>query len=454
MKKILLFVVLIAAILPLIGNKLIQSTLDEKIKLLSSNGVEVQETTLNSGYFTTSMHYEFIVKDSKKYITYMNQYADKQIPAYVNMMIEGMHVGLDLEYSNILFNDSVDIDIYPLTLSNKTATKLQKEDKEFYEYLSNFLKLKGLLYHIDYDVSSENFSGYIKDIDEEHTFKDTTHVKVVMNNMLFNGSGPLFHPNEMDTTLEEIIINSKDAKSTLDLAVKNVKSSSIFKTKTTYFTKASVAKLDLKTKTTQEAEVHLKELNLALSSDTQTDKANFGSKSSFKELIFDTHTSDIALYGFNYVVDLKDLDKKSFEELSALLPKLQNNSSKELQEKASDLMLNIIAKGFVLDLKDISLDKISMDSKKPVDAFSLKALLNIKENEKSINKTKISPAQIAKNTNLDALMKISKNFFKMMNKEIPVSMLAGGFAKEVKSDYVFDVKFKDSKLMVNGKVIK
>jgi len=454
MKKILLLVVIIAAILPLIGNKLIQSTLDEKIKLLSSNGVEVEKTTLNSGYFTTNMHYEFIVKDSKKYITYMNQYADKQIPAYVDMMIEGMQVGLDLEYSNILFNDSVQIDIYPLSLSNKTAIDLQKDDKEFYEYITNFLKIKGLLYHINYNISSENFDGYIKDIDEEHIFQDGTHTKVIINNMIFSGSGSLFHPNKMDTTLQKIIIKSINDKETLDLVVQNVKSSSVFKTKTTYSTTASVDKLDLKTKASDEAEVHLKELSLALSSDTESDKAHFSSKSSFKELTFDTSTSDLALFDFNYFVNLKDIDKKSFEELSVLLPKLQNNPSKELQEKISNLLFAIIAKGFVLDLKDISLGKISRDSKKAVDAFSLKALLTIKEDAKLINKTKIRPSQITKNTDLEALMKISKNFFKMMNKEIPLSMIAGGFAKEVKNDYVFDIKFKNSKLIVNGKAIK
>jgi len=454
MKKIILFIIIVVALLPLIGNKLIQSTLDENIKMITSNGIEVKHTQIDSNYLSTSVHYEFMVKDSDKFMIYLNQYADKQIPSYINMMLLGMHVGLDLSYSNILFNNSVEVDIYPLSLAKKTAIDLEKEDKEFYEYITNFLKIKGLLYHINYNVSSENFDGYIKDIDEEYTFKDGTNTQVIMNNMLFTGSGSLTHPNKMDSTLKRIVIKSTDDAGKLDLLVEDVKSSSIFKTKTTYSTQVSVANLDLITEAPEDAKVYLKDLSLAVSSDTQSDKAHFSSHSSFKELIFDMSTSDIELFGFNYSVSLKDIDKKSFEELSRLLPKVQNDSSKELQDKISKLLLDIITKGFTIDLKDMSLDKISKDSKKAVDAFSLKALLNVKQDPKLVNKIKVRTSQIIKNTNFDAYIKISKDFFKMMNKEVPVSMIAGGFAKELKNDYIFDIKFKDSKLNVNGKAIK
>ena len=49
-KVILLIVIAVIALLPLIGNKVIQSTLDEKVKILTSNGVEVKASTQDASY--------------------------------------------------------------------------------------------------------------------------------------------------------------------------------------------------------------------------------------------------------------------------------------------------------------------------------------------------------------------------------------------------------------------
>jgi len=455
MKKIILLIVIAAiALLPLIGNKVIQSTLDEKVKLLTANGVEVQSSKTDSSYFSTSMHYEFVVGDSDKFITYLNQYADQQIPSYVDMMLEGMHIGMDLSYSNMLFTDSVEIDIYPLTLSDKSATDIQKKDKEFYEYISNFLKIKGLLYHVNYNLGSENFDGYIKDIDEKYTFKDGTDSKLIMNKMIFSGSGSLFHPSQMDSSLEKITIESIGKKETLNLVAQGINSSATFKTKTTYSTSASVKNIDLTTSGINSAELHLKDLDFGLSADTESKKAKFSGNSSFKELALKTSTSDISLFDFNYEVDLKDVDKDTFNELRDLISQSQTNLSPELQNKISKSIFKIMAKGFILDFKDISIDKISKDSQKAVDAFSLQALLKITADTNLIKNIKGNQAQLVKTITLDSYIKISKDFFKMINKEVPLSMIADGFAKEVGNDYVFDVKFKDSKLNVNGKEIK
>ena len=455
MKKIILLIVIVAiALLPLIGNKVIQSTLDEKIEIISSNGVEVNSTQTDSSYLTTSMHLEFVVNDSDKFIIYLNKYSDNQIPSYVNMMLEGMHIGMDISYSNMLFNDSLEIDIYPLTLADKTAMDLQKEDIEFYEYISNFLKIKGLLYHLNYDLSSENFDGYVKDIDEEYTFKDGTNTKLVINKILYSGEGSLFHPSQVASSLGSMIVKSVGNEETLDLLVQDIKSSSTFKTKTTYTTTASINNIELKIKGVNSAQLNLKDLIVDLLSDTESKKAKFSGTSSFKELSFKTATSDISLFDFNYDVKLSDIDKIAFEELRKLLVKSQTNLSPQLQNKISISMINLLSKGLVLDVKDISIGKIAKDSEKAVDAFSLKSLLTVKEDANIVKNIAANPSAFLKNITIDAYMKISKDFFKMMNKEVPLSMIAGGFAKEVGNNYIFDVKFKDSKLNVNGKAIK
>lgn len=449
-----MLIVVAIIILPLIGNQLIQSTLNEKIEMLSSNGVAVKTKTTDSGYFRTNMHFEFVLQDSQKYISYMNQYADGQIPSYADMMLKGMHVGMDLSYSNILFDDSVEIDIYPLTLADKTMLDLEKKDKDFYAYISNFLKIKGLLYHLNYDLSTDNFDGYIKDIDEEYTFKDKANTKLIMKKMIFSGTGSLFHPSKMDSSLEKLVFNSTANNEIMDFIASGISTSSSFKTKTTYITKANVQNIELKTKGLKSAEFYLKNLNLDLFADTESKKAKFAAKSSFKELSLNATGSDFSLSDFNYDVNIDEVDKDAFENLRALLSQAQTNLTAQLQSELSNAMFNLLSKGLVLDIKDISIGDISKDSIKADDAFSIKALLSIKADTDMLKNINTNPAKFVQNINLDAFMKISKKFFTLMNKEVPVSMIAGGFAKEIGNDFVFDIKFKDSKLNVNGKALK
>ena len=67
MKKIGIFIlvaVLVAAALPIIGNKLIENSLDDRLTTLSSYGLEVSKAETDSSYLSTKKHFEFLLKDS------------------------------------------------------------------------------------------------------------------------------------------------------------------------------------------------------------------------------------------------------------------------------------------------------------------------------------------------------------------------------------------------------
>ena len=452
--KILLLVIVIAVVvLPLVGNKVIENVLEEKVSILTSNGIEIKKTSSDSSYFSTNKHYEFAVNDSKKFTTYLNQYNNKQLPSYVDMMLQGMVVGFDLTYSNVLFSDTVKLDIYPITLSDEMTKNLKKGDKDFYKFITDFVKIKGLLYHVNYDLGSEDFNGYIKDIDEEYISKDSSKIKLLLKNMNYSGNGSLIHPYIIDSSIEKILVISNTKNEKLNFNVENVKATSNFKTKTTYSTLASISILELDTQELQNSShVLLSDAKFDLSTDTQGEKAKFNSKTFFKKLVLKTSASDLIIKGFNYDISLKDIDKNVFEELSRLLEEAQTDLSQDLQLKISNSMITLFSKGLHLDIKDVSIDKLSKDNSAEVDAFSFRASLDIDADDKLLKAPKATA--FMKNIKLDALIKISKDFFKMMNQELPVSMLASGFAKEVKNDYVFDIKFQDSKLKVNGKVIR
>ncbi|MDD3059729.1 MAG: hypothetical protein PHW94_02160, partial [Sulfurimonas sp.] len=211
MKKllVLLFVfVLVAAALPIIGNKLISSALDEKIELLHDNGIDVQNTRVDSSYLQTKRHYEFLLQDSEKFFVYLNQSSHGEIPSYVQDVIDGVLLGADVSYSNVPFINNIVVDIYPIKLSSKTMDTLKESDQNFYDFVSAFLAKKGILYNLQYDMISEDFSGYVKDINESYIENDGTNLKFSLFGMSYEGSGNLIAPNILSSQMQNISIEA------------------------------------------------------------------------------------------------------------------------------------------------------------------------------------------------------------------------------------------------------
>ena len=197
MKKIfVLFAVLllITAAVPFVGNKLVSDALDEKINFLTANGIEVKETTTDASYLHTKKYYQFLIKDSEKFLNYINQYSRSDIPSYVKEIFDGIEVGMDISYTNIPYLNAIEINAYPLTLAPQTMKDMQSEDKHFYEFFTTFLEKKGLLYHLKYDMFSQEFNGFVKDMNEEYLSTDGTKMKISLLGMEYNGSGDLFAP--------------------------------------------------------------------------------------------------------------------------------------------------------------------------------------------------------------------------------------------------------------------
>ena len=120
MKKIIIaFVIIIFALLllPILGNELVKNTLNEKIELLKSKGIKVETTYEKEKYLTSSRHYEFILSDADKFLNYLTQLSNKELPEYAPALLVGSKIGMDLKYSNIPFFKDVSVDVYPMSIS-------------------------------------------------------------------------------------------------------------------------------------------------------------------------------------------------------------------------------------------------------------------------------------------------------------------------------------------------
>jgi len=315
MKKITIFilvVVLVLAALPIVGNKLIENAIDDRLTTLSSYGLEISEAQTDSSYLTTQKHFKFLLKDSQKLIAYLNQYSDKQIPPYVDAMFEGVLIGADVEYSNFPLTKDIIINIYPLSLSQKMMQDMKADDLNFHDYLEKFLHSQGILYHINYNIMSEDFKGNMKDIKESYTLKDGTILSLNLLNATYSGNGELIAPNTLISNIEKINLVVENREEKLTFILDDFSSSSVFESQSTYITGGDLKKIQLSIDAVDaNLFFNASDIKVNFSSNSQGEKTELNSRSSLSALSIQSDKIDFVIKDFIYDMAMIGLDKDS-----------------------------------------------------------------------------------------------------------------------------------------------
>jgi len=459
MKKLLLFLAMIiitVSLLPIMGNKRADKTLNERIEILRANGVELSNSTTDASYFTTKKHYEFLVKDANKLVQYLNQYSDNQLPPYVNALIDGVLIGTDLEYSNFPISDALSVDIYPLSLSTGMMQDLKSEDIKFYRYVKNLLESKGVLYHINYNINNLDFHEYIKDIQEEYVLKDSSKVTLALSNVLYQGNGELIAPKSLSSLIGAIDFNVKKGDEEFTIHMKNFTSSSAFESESTYMSGGKIEQFNfaIKGRAENNLRIEVNDIHLNISSNTQGEKAEFYAKTSLKDLLVETEGSSLKGSDFNYDVSLSEIDKVSLEKLRVLISRSKANASTQSEEEIRNSSIDLLSKGLRLSIADVSLSEIQINQQKQIEGFSFKVKLDVKEDADLQKKLDISPEIVIKNVDMNASLSFSKELFKIINQEIPMVVFANAYAKEVGENIIFDIQLNRGELSVNNQMLR
>ncbi|MDD2904993.1 MAG: DUF945 family protein [Sulfurimonas sp.] len=457
MKKllVLLFVfVLVAAALPIIGNKLISSALDEKIELLHDNGIDVQNTRVDSSYLQTKRHYEFLLQDSEKFFVYLNQSSHGEIPSYVQDVIDGVLLGADVSYSNVPFINNIVVDIYPIKLSSKTMDTLKESDQNFYDFVSAFLAKKGILYNLQYDMISEDFSGYVKDINESYIENDGTNLKFSLFGMSYEGSGNLIAPNILSSQMQNISIEAIKDTFEMKFNLSDLNTESEFASKSKYASAVTLGNFDLSMKGDDNVSMSAKDVQVSMSADTQDTFAQIYAKSSFAQMQVNASALNASMEGFNYDVSIVDLDKDALEELQDILAETKTSQSETLELKMKESFITLLSRGVTLNIDDLSFQKLILDKTQDLKGISVHSQITFKEDPALANKLLYTPALLAQNLDTDIKLKISKEIFNKLNETTPVAALVMQYAKEEANNLVFEIIMHDGELMVNGRDIK
>ncbi len=458
MKKIIIFLALILitiALLPLFGNRVVEQELAIRLEVLKSYGVEIKEES-DSSYFSSKKHYELKVIDRDKFLIYLQQFSTSQFPSYLNSMIEGVTVGSDVRYSNFLINDGVSVDIYPLSLPSSFVSSVKAEDAKFLKYLETVLQSKAILYHIDYNIVKSKFKGYIKDIQESYILQDGSSLNLTLKGSTFSGNGLLLAPERIDSCIKHMSISVTRPKESVLVTVDDFTTTSNFATATTYAYSSKMKSFKFEAEGTVMGSVSMEfdKLYLSLSSNTQGQKAELYSKSSFDSFKVAQEGKKFRVSNFNYDLALRDIDKDSFEKLRVLLLKSKVNSSAQTQEMMQASFLKLLSNGLKILVADFSIKQMDFKNEKNIDGFSLQVDLKLKKDLGLIQNPAINPNQVTKNLTLNSKLKISKQLFATIAREAPLVTLAKGYAKEEAQSLIYEFTLIDGLFSLNGKTVR
>ena len=459
MKKFVIFiavVVLVLAALPIIGNKLVENSLDDRLTTLSSYGLEVSKAETESSYLSTKKHFEFLLRDAEKFVAYLNKYSDQQIPPYVNAAFEGVLIGADVEYSNFPLSKAVTVDIYPLALSENMMSSVKEDDLNFHNYLEKFLHSKGILYHINYNIISEDFDGFVQDIKESYTLKDGTKMSLNLLNATFSGNGELIAPNTLISNVDTINLDIDNVKTKVTFNLDNFSSSSSFESKSTYISSGDLKNFKLVVSAlTENLLFEATDVKVNFSSNTQGDRAELNAKSSLKTMSIQSEKIDVVMKDFAYDIAMNGLDKDSLEELRVKMSRMKTASaSSDLQKEIQDSMIQLLSHGLELDIAKLSLENITLNKTENLEGFDIKSKFIVKEDKDLATKIALSPLLVSQNVDMTINIKLSKPLYSKLNSAVPMTSMANSFAKENGNSVLFDITFINGEFRVNDKALR
>lgn len=469
MKKlwILAALALLVALLPLIGNRVVKNTIEQRLETLSQNGLEAKLQKEERSYLKTKLHYTITVKDEKRFLSYLQSYSSKDLPPYTKSLLEGVVFAVDIGFSNIPFSEKISIDLYPLKLSDVTMEELQKNNPDFYAFLSKILKKRALLYHIDYDVTSSEFEGHMKDLNEHFTMRDDTNVSLLFSGVAASGKGMLLAPDSLRMQVKHIAISMSNDADALQFDINDLLTTNSFESSTTYITssKLSSAKIVLHTiskgvqapkKIVENIEAGVKNFSLSGSSDTQGKDAEFFAKISADELHFSQNAKSFLFKGFNYDSALSGVEKESFIKLQQLIEKSSQtpNSSPQLEQELEALLVKIFAHGLEFKMADLSLAELSTPDVQNIDGFKIALQADLKSDPTFVQKYQQNPDAFVKNLSVISDMRFSRPFYMLLNRVYPVDLMFANYKKEQGDSILFHIEFKNGVIMINGKVVQ
>lgn len=454
MKKIIIALVVVVAVvlaIPFVGNKIVQDEIAKNLEELSTYGIKTQERTSNNTYLKTKDHLEFFIEDGDKFLSFLNKYSASQIPPYSGSLFNGTLVGVDLEYWNFPISDALAVTIYPLELPFEIKEAILKENHTLGIYLENFFKNKTLVYQLNFNVARGGFDGYLKDIKENLTLDNGAKVSLDILGMSYQGEGEIISPTKVSSKLDKLSFKASKDLENIVFEMNNITTDSIFKSEYSYKSTIDAKSFYFKINDfRQNVSFDSKDFSLVMATDTSADKIKAHVETSLKEIELKATQGAINIKDFNHALYISDVDKTSYEAVEAIIKKAKDSLLPVDEVVLQESLIELLLKGVQIDLKDLSIGSITIENK-DLKAIKLKAKIIIKPTQSTNTDLEHVMLLMQKNISVDARLEVSKEIFGYISAQAPLAGLAVMYAKDEGDKYVFEVKFGDDELSINGK---
>jgi hypothetical protein len=458
MKKIFIVIAVIfvgIAILPFIGNKVVQETVQSRLETLNKYGLTSQLIKKEKGYFQTHLLYHVIVNDEKKFVHYLQQFSSKQLPPYTQSLLEGVTFAIDLEYNNIPLSDKLHVELYPIALSENTMQKLKQNQPKVYAFVTKILNNKELLYHIDYNVVNAEFDGYMKDFHEQLDLDTKEHLVVSFSGLRADGKGVLLAPERLHTSLKEFSLDVASHNDALVLRGNNITSTTNFASDTTYISSLHVGALQIDLKeNTQKMQARIENFAVSVSSDTQKKEAQLFVKTHLQHFGFSNVTGEYVLDGFNYDMSIDNMHKENYIKLHKMFETNTQDWDGEKQQQLQKTLQNLLANGLHVKVADFSLKQFAFPNSKDIQGFRSNLDMKLAQDLSMLNAEDVDAKRFTKNITLTSFIELSKPFYSVLNQLYPLDQIVAKYKKEKGDSIIFDIQFKDNLLYINKKQVQ
>jgi len=459
MKKTILIasilVILIVVLAPLVGNSSMQKLIDENVEALKVNGLVLKHVTSDSSYLNTKKHFEFVLQNADVFMNYVSSYTKTKMPSYTKKILSGAIIAVDTQYSNIPFSKAITLQIYPLRLSSTLMQEMKMNDPDTYKHFVHFLASKGILYHIEYNLVSEDFNGFIKDIDDAYMFKNGAKLLMKLQGARFSGHGDILAPQRLSFTLNKMKFDVNDGINIFSADINTLQSSSDFESFLKYSSSTKIFFINLLFKSSQDdINISLDKLDVSSTSTVKNEKVALRSKSFIESLVFHSKKVDFSLKTFHSDISVNALDKQSYENFSQLLAQSTTMNKMLLQQKIQKSLLTLLSHGLHVKVSDISLQNITVNKIEELGSMKIQGDLKVKADKNLLTKGKITPMLLLSNIEMNMNIKLANALYLKLLEDSPMAPTIVSYAKKDANFVYFDIHFQDSKLMINDKIIQ
>ncbi len=462
MKKLIFAIVAlvgVVAVLPFVGNTVVQKTIEQRLELFESYGLDSKLLRKESGYLETKLHYRMKITDKKKFLEYLEQFSSKQIPPYVESLLDGVTFGVDIAYNNIPLSKKVVVEFYPTALSQESMQTISKESPKLADFITRILQKRALFYHVEYDVVSITFKGYVKDFDESAQLENNVSLHLFYNGVEANGEGLIVAPAKMDLKIGTIALAVESSENKLEVALNGLKEDYAFENETNFFNRIEIDSLvsgfaDKQAK--RRIDLKVKKTFIDVNVQERKKRLDIASKSGFEQLLIDGGGERYTFDSFAYEGALQEVDAESFVTIEKIFKKASTMGRSLTQQEAQavqNALVKLLAKGLRIDIRRLVLKRLSVPKAKNIEGFAIDAHLRIKPDSALVSNQN-DPKRLAKNISFRSHIDLSLPFYAFLNNFYPIDIMAAQFKKLDNDHVLFDIDYENGKVKINDKVLR